>query len=235
MESSFGEAPKGFLPAFRVSPGLDGDGVIRGESPLTVEFDLCKSSPDAGKTLYFLFDWSFDHKPDLVGMDEACRQEHTYERGGNTTRSQRFETNVCVVNGDPRRADDPGLFFSCRSYEIELAAPSRGGPGNGSAGACAGTLFDPGNGITGCWYTAPALGMTCDQVCGSHGGFNSAASQHTGNAVGSLFWPAKANGGDWVSIECSSTDNNTNWGADGGAPDSAFSHSACYVNCACNQ
>jgi hypothetical protein len=76
--------------------------------------------------------------------------------------------------------------------------------------------------------------MTCNQVCQPHGGFDAAGSQHTGNAVGFHFWPNKADGSDWVSIECSSTDNNTNWGANGSAPDPTFSHGACYVNCACN-
>ena len=38
---------------------------------------------------------------------------------------------------------------------------------------------------------------------------------------------------NWVSVECSSTDNNTNWGADGTWPDPSFSFPACFVNCAC--
>jgi cysteine-rich repeat protein len=104
---------------------------------------------------------------------------------------------------------------------------------NGCIALCAGTIFDPGNGIAGCWYTAPNVGMTCTSVCQSHGGFDAAATQHTGNAVGMMFWPQKANRGTWMSIECSSTDNNTNWGANGQAPDANFSHGACHVNCAC--
>jgi hypothetical protein len=48
------------------------------------------------------------------------------------------------------------------------------------------------------------------------------------------FWPGKADGGsDWVTIECSSTDNDTNWGANGSTPDADWSHPSCYVNCAC--
>ena len=86
----------------------------------------------------------------------------------------------------------------------------------------------------GCWYTAPNLGMNCTDVCAPHGGFNVAASTHVGNMVGFHFWPAKANGSDWMTVECSSTDNNTNWGATGQAADPAFSHPACYVNCGCN-
>ena len=86
-----------------------------------------------------------------------------------------------------------------------------------------------------CWYTAPAVGMSCNQVCANYGGFDVAGSTHVGNDVGRHFWPNKADGSNWVSVECSSTDNNTNWGADGSTPDGDFTHAACYVNCACNK
>ena len=100
---------------------------------------------------------------------------------------------------------------------------------------CGGVLMDAGNGIDGCWYTAPDVGMSCHDVCAAHGGFDATASQHVGNAVGSLYWPDKEDGMDWASVECSSTDNDTNWGANGTIPDDTFSHSACYVNCACKK
>jgi Kelch motif len=85
----------------------------------------------------------------------------------------------------------------------------------------------------GCWYTS-VLGQNCSQTCANHGGFNSAMSQHTGHPVCSHFYPLKANGGNWTTVECCSTDNNTNWGATGAVPDPNFSHPACYVACACN-
>eukprot|EP01050_Picozoa_sp_SAG11_P041994 SAG11_NODE_19119_length_473_cov_8.839572_1_plen_51_part_01 len=47
------------------------------------------------------------------------------------------------------------------------------------------------------------------------------------------FWPDKADDGNWETIECSSTDNNSNWGANGGSPNADWTHSACHVNCAC--
>jgi cysteine-rich repeat protein len=108
--------------------------------------------------------------------------------------------------------------------------------GDGCSSACqecGGVVFDPGNGVAGCWYTSDAVGMTCNQVCDARGGFDSAATQHTGNAVGFLFWPEKVFGVDWEEVECSSTDSDTNWGANGGVPDADWSHPACYVNCAC--
>jgi hypothetical protein len=85
-----------------------------------------------------------------------------------------------------------------------------------------------------CWYTSAAAEMSCNQVCATHGGFDSAGSTHTGNRVGIHYWPEKEFGIDWMSIECSSIDNNTNWGASGGTPSGNWSNPLCYVNCACN-
>ncbi|MBT4291717.1 hypothetical protein HOD41_03425 [bacterium] len=88
----------------------------------------------------------------------------------------------------------------------------------------------------GCWYTAPSTNMSCNEVCTPHGGFDAVASKHAGNDVGRHFWPDKANGAwNWVSIECSSTDNNTNWGSNNTTPNPDWRFGACYVNCACNQ
>jgi len=85
-----------------------------------------------------------------------------------------------------------------------------------------------------CWYTSASVNQTCNTVCAPNCGFDQAGSQHNGNAIGMYFWPAKANGNSWESIECSSTDNNTNWGANNTVPDEFWSHTSCYVNCACN-
>jgi cysteine-rich repeat protein len=104
---------------------------------------------------------------------------------------------------------------------------------NNQCAECGGVVMDPGNGIEGCWYTAADVNMSCTDVCMDHGGFDAVASQHNGNAVGVYFWPEKAFGSDWETVECSSTDNNTNWGANGQAPDPFFVHPNCYLNCAC--
>jgi len=101
--------------------------------------------------------------------------------------------------------------------------------GFGQEAACGGWSWN-----NACWYTAPTVGMSCNQVCASHGGFDVVGSAHVGNTVGSHFWPSKEDGTNWVSVECSSIDNNTNWGANGATPDGNFTHSSCYLNCACN-
>jgi hypothetical protein len=87
--------------------------------------------------------------------------------------------------------------------------------------------------LGGCWFTSPEVGMTCNEVCAQYGYFDVVGSQHTGNQIGKYFWPDKADGSNWDSVECSSIDNNTNWGANGSVPDGDFSHPYCYLNCSC--
>lgn len=93
------------------------------------------------------------------------------------------------------------------------------------------------NGAT--FYKSPSAGLSCNQVCSSYGLiFDVNGSQHTGNHVGSEWYGpngdnTRGDGGDWVSVECSSTDNWTNWGANGATPDGNFHHDLCFLNCAC--
>jgi hypothetical protein len=94
-------------------------------------------------------------------------------------------------------------------------------------------LYDAGNGL-GHWYTTNTS-ESCNNFCSAHGGFSNSTSQHLGNAVGVHFWPGKANGSNWIAEECSSTDNNTNWGATNAAPDGTYSNAACHLNCSCGQ
>jgi hypothetical protein len=118
-----GAYPEGFLPKFRVTPKPGADGVIHGESPLEVEFDLCGSTADAGKTLHFLFDWSFDHVADVVGTGDACHQKHRYRVPESDAKGEKtLRTNVCVANADPR-GDTSGGYISCRQYTISLPIP----------------------------------------------------------------------------------------------------------------
>lgn len=119
--SSPGLAPEGFRTVIRVDPKPDVDGVIRGDSPLTVTFDACGSTADAGKTLHFLFDWNFDDVADVVGTGDACRQTHKYnvKAAADGKGEAILETNVCVVNANPG-AHAPGTYYSCRTYRVGL-------------------------------------------------------------------------------------------------------------------
>jgi hypothetical protein len=120
---SVGVPPAGFKTVVRVKPRPGSDGVIRGETPFTVVFDLCDSTADAGKTLFYLYDWDFNHRADLVGTGTACRQEHTYRVQPQAQKGDEIiRTNLCVVNGNPR-AHDSSTFFACRAYTIAVPIP----------------------------------------------------------------------------------------------------------------
>lgn len=136
MEASVGSPPAGFSARFRAQPQPGADGVIRGDSPLTVTYDMCGSTADGDKELRYLYDWDFDNVADLVGTGEDCKQQHTYRVPRNATAGAELGTNICVVNADPR-AHAPKTFFSCRTYKVSLAAGPRpvSCPASGSCGA----------------------------------------------------------------------------------------------------
>ena len=96
---------------FRTSPAADADDAIRGNNPLTVQFNNCQSRPtDEDDDLKFTFDFDGDGNVDEFGH---CRWEHTYT-GPATAR-------VCVSD---RRGND-----ACRTWEIRpspIGAPPSG-------------------------------------------------------------------------------------------------------------
>ncbi len=160
--TSQGVQPEGFKAVFRVHPKPDTDGIIHGYSPFTVQFDVCGSRTDADKTLSYLYDWDFDHRPNVVGTGEACRQEHTYKvrpvPGGKG--DVLFETNVCVVSGDPR-VPGPDTFFSCRIFRISVPVPVAApepGPRPGPAPSPGGGVVATFNYSNAAAITTPTLG-----------------------------------------------------------------------------
>jgi len=105
---------------FRTVPAADADEAIRGNNPLTVQFNNCQSRPTSeDDDLKFTYDFDGDGSVDEFGQ---CRWEHTYT-GPATAR-------VCVSD---RRGND-----ACRTWEIRPSAlgapPSPSGPApiNGS-------------------------------------------------------------------------------------------------------
>src|SRR6185369_9287208 len=57
-------------------------------------------------------------------------------------------------------------------------------PGNVPTVKCSAPGY---SGRSGCWYKS-ALGASCAATCAAHGGFNAAASKHTGNYIGKGFY-----------------------------------------------
>lgn len=146
MESSQGVAPEGFKTAARVDPKPSEDGIIHAESPVSVEFDLCGSTVEPGKTAHYLFDWTYDHVVDVEGTGETCLQKHTFRTPADATGPVVIETNVCVTNGDPS-VHDGSTYFSCRTYRVGLPAP--GAKGSCVSGRPAGCQPLSGGGVIG--------------------------------------------------------------------------------------
>lgn len=120
VESSADE-PEGFRTLILSDPRRNEEGQLVGTSPFTVEFDACRSSAGEGGTLYFYFDWDFDHRADVWGTGDACRQVHTYKTKPveDARGNEVFETNVCIATGDLRQ-HDPETYVSCREFTIIL-------------------------------------------------------------------------------------------------------------------
>jgi hypothetical protein len=123
MASSQGLAPEGFELRMKLDPRPGEDGIIRDGSPVTVDIDLCGSTPDAGKTLHFLFDFDFNDLAEVVGTGDTCHQKHTYRVPKDATKDIVLESNVCVTNGDPG-VHDGSTYFSCRVVRVALPKPT---------------------------------------------------------------------------------------------------------------
>ncbi len=127
-----GAKPAGFDAQIRVRPTPDAEGIVRGESPLTVEFDLCSSK---GEALSYAFDWDFDHKVDRSATGDGCLQQHTYRaRADSAEKDVPFEANVCVISGAPATPSAPGTYYSCRRVQIRVAREAGTFPHDNGAG-----------------------------------------------------------------------------------------------------
>ncbi len=131
VESS-GVKPEGFKLSLLTDPRQNENGQIVADSTITVEFDACRSTSGDGSPLYFYFDWDFDHKANVWGGEEACRQTHTYRAKAveDPKGNDQFRTNVCVATGDVRK-HNPSTYVSCREFEIVVPrVPAVCGPVN---------------------------------------------------------------------------------------------------------
>lgn len=123
---SSGTKPPGFDMALRLEPKPGLDGVILGDSPLTVQIDVCHSAPGEGQSLTYLFDWDFDSLADVVATGDDCVQKHKFSVPAGASRAERsLKANVCVVSGNPN-LHGPNTYFSCRTIRLELVPPPEG-------------------------------------------------------------------------------------------------------------
>ncbi len=138
------DEPPGFKAWIMTDPRRNEEGQILGSSPLTVEFDACRSTAGEGQTTYFYFDWDFDHRADVWGTGDACRQEHTYKLKpvDNAKGNETIVTNICVTNGDLKK-HDPETYVSCREFTIVMPKVAAGPVGTschsivaGDGGVC---------------------------------------------------------------------------------------------------
>jgi hypothetical protein len=143
MSSSRGIAPEGFELRMKLDPRPGEDGIIRDGSPVTVDIDLCGSTPDAGKTLHFLFDLDFNDLAEVVGTGDTCHQKHTYRVPKDATKDVVLESNVCVTNGDPG-VHDGSTYFSCRVVRVALPKGPSGSCGSnpGLPAGCQSGIYD---------------------------------------------------------------------------------------------
>lgn len=98
---------------FLTTPGADPRGILQGESPFTVEFNLCRSSdPDPGDQLKFTYDFDGDGGVDSFGH---CRQSVTYraDPGQKVCYWQDRQPRVCVWDRQPGADHEV-----CRSYDV---------------------------------------------------------------------------------------------------------------------
>ncbi len=86
-----------------------------GQGPLTVTFDLCKSTDPDKDGLSFFFDFG-----DGAKTSGSCLESHTYSatlRGAGNVRAQdkSYAAEACVV--------DPGNLSACRSRNVNVTSP----------------------------------------------------------------------------------------------------------------
>ncbi len=107
-------------PFYKTVPGASRT-TITGQAPLTVHFNMCRSTDADGDTLYYRMDLDGNGTFEFHGATGAdCRHEATYAAGTHTA-------TICVTDVDcstwPACEGLPPLHpFQCRTYSV-VAAP----------------------------------------------------------------------------------------------------------------
>jgi hypothetical protein len=100
---------------FKVNPTRGADGVVRGQSPFDVTFNMCQSrDPDPGDELRFTYDFDGDGTVDARG---PCRATNTYRAPRATERCRQAIT--CVSDRQPDHS-------VCRTWEVCVSGAANG-------------------------------------------------------------------------------------------------------------
>ena len=118
-----------------------------GDGPLTVTFDLCKSTDPDKDPLSFFFDFG-----DGAKASGSCLESHTYQstfRAASNVRAQdrSYSAQACVV--------DTGGLSSCRTRTVNATTPAPKCPGAPTV-----VLSPPPTFVSGCPATIPVQAST---------------------------------------------------------------------------
>lgn len=142
----------------RTTPPVDPErGAVSGPPPLTVLFNVCRSSdPDQGDTLNYQFHFGDSGRPAFnpdgsfnADFDHFCRAEHTYRSPGTYTAT----VSVTDKHLEDQARDVSGLARRTDTVTIVVSRPARGTLTIAKAGPGTGTVT--GNGIS-CGATCSA-------------------------------------------------------------------------------
>ena len=143
-----------------------------GQGPLTVTFDLCKSTDPDKDGLSFFFDFG-----DGAKASGSCIESHTYQANflgtGNVREQDRsYSAEACVV--------DPGNLSSCRSRTVNVTSPPPPPPPTPTftvtvrkSGSGSGTVTDStgqincGGACTGTYLSGATVTLTASPAAGS--------------------------------------------------------------------
>lgn len=109
------------IAIFKTNPAPDhnGKGVIRGKSPLVVQFNMCASHDPDGNPLVYTHDFDGDGIDELKGFGgNNCRRSFTY-LFSHGVQAQVFAPRQCLTDTDAvtgARLHDK----QCVSYQIEV-------------------------------------------------------------------------------------------------------------------
>jgi hypothetical protein len=102
------------LAVFNTNPAPDSSGRFGGVTPLTINFNMCRTSDPEGDPLSFRMDLDGDGRFEEEGTSGAdCRHSHDYDVAGT------YVPRVCVTDLNPSSLA-PAHAYQCHDYVVEV-------------------------------------------------------------------------------------------------------------------